>query len=329
MNMKVAINGFGRIGRLTFRHLAHRNDIEVLAINDLGDNSTLAHLLAYDSAQGHFSADISVDEETMTVNGKRVLMLQEPDPARLPWKELGVDVVLECTGRFRSAEQLNAHITAGAKRVILSAPPKGDVPMVVLGVNDDLLSNAPAILSNASCTTNCLAPMIDVLDKKFGVERAYMTTIHAYTADQRLQDAPHKDLRRARAAALSIIPTTTGAASAVGKVIPHLQGKLDGVAIRVPVAAGSITDAVVDLKTEATAEQVNAAMREAAQGRLKGIMQYSELPLVSCDIVGNTHSVIFDAPLTKADGKTIKIFGWYDNEAGYAARLADLIGKLA
>jgi glyceraldehyde 3-phosphate dehydrogenase len=326
--MRVAINGFGRIGRMTMRHLANMSDVDVVGINDLGDNVTLAHLFRFDSSQGQFKADIETGEDWMEVNGKRIAMLSERDPAKLPWKELNVDVVLECTGRFRTKETASDHLVAGAKGVVISAPAKGDIPFVVLGVNDHVLDDAPAIVSNASCTTNCLAPMVKVLDEAFGIEQGFMTTIHAYTADQSLQDSPHSDLRRARAAAVSIIPTTTGAASAVSKVLPHLEGKLDGVAVRVPIPAGSVTDLVVNLSREVTTEEVNAVMKAAADGPMKGILEYSELPLVSIDIVGNTHSCIFDSGMTKATGKMVKVFGWYDNEAGYAARLADLVKLL-
>ncbi len=326
--MRVAINGFGRIGRMTMRHLANMSDVEVVGINDLGDNVTLAHLFGFDSSQGRFDAQISTGEDWMEVNGRRTKMLSERDPVKLPWKELNVDVVLECTGRFRTKETASDHLVAGAKGVVISAPAKGDIPFVVLGVNDHVLDSAPTIVSNASCTTNCLAPMVKVLDEAFGIEQGYITTIHAYTGDQRLQDSPHSDLRRARAAAVSIIPTTTGAASAVAKVLPHLEGKLDGVAVRVPIPAGSVTDLVVNLSREVTTEEVNAAMKAAADGHMKGILEYSDLPLVSIDIVGNTHSCIFDSGMTKATGKMVKVFGWYDNEAGYAARLADLVKLL-
>lgn len=326
--MKVAINGFGRIGRLTFRILQDRQNVEVVAVNDLTDVNTLAHLLKYDSAQGPFSHDVSVSGNDLVVGGSTVKVYSERNPEALPWKELGVDVVIESTGVFRDREGASKHITAGASKVVISAPAKGDIKTVVLGVNHDQLEASDTILSNASCTTNCLAPMAKVLDDTFGVDRGYITTIHAYTADQRLQDAPHSDLRRARAAALNMIPTSTGAAVAVGKVLPQLQGKLDGKAVRVPTPAGSITDLVAVLKREATAEEVNAAMKAAADGPMKGILQYTTDPIVSTDIIGNSHSCIFDSELTSANGNLVKVFGWYDNEAGYATRVADLLDKL-
>lgn len=329
MKTKVAINGFGRIGRLTYRILSNSDKVEVVAINDLTNTEVLAHLLKYDSAHREFDAEVSHNENSIVVNGKEVRVFAQRDPETLPWKELGVEVVLECTGIFTDAEGLGKHIKAGAKRVILSAPAKGGVKTVVLGVNDNELTGADTIVSNASCTTNCLAPMMKVLDDNFGVVKGFMTTVHAYTGDQRLQDAPHRDLRRARAAAMSIIPTTTGAAKAVGLVLPQLKGKLDGYALRVPTITGSATDVTVELKRDVTAEEVNAAMKAAADGPLKGILQYSTLPLVSVDIIGNKHSCIFDSDLTSANGNMVKIMGWYDNEAGYSARLADLCEKLA
>jgi len=326
--MKVAINGFGRIGRLVFRSLIHRDDVEIVAINDLTDIHTLAHLLRYDSVHGRFNLEVKETESGIVVNGKTVRMTASPDPTSLPWKELGVDVVVESTGRFVSREGASKHIQAGAKKVIISAPGKGDMPTIVLGVNDEILTGNEDIISNASCTTNCLAPMAKVLNDAFGIEKGYITTIHAYTADQRLQDAPHSDLRRARAAALSMIPTSTGAAKAVGLVLPELKGKLDGFAMRVPTPAGSITDLTVLLKKEVTAEQVNAAMKSAAEGYLKGILEYNTDPIVSIDIVGNTHSCIFDSELTSANGNLVKVLGWYDNERGYAERIAELVRKV-
>lgn len=325
---KVAINGFGRIGRLTFRALLKKENIEVVAINDLTDTATLAHLLKYDSAQGKFDGTISSEKDSLIVNGKKIKISAEKDPKNLPWKELAIDIVLESTGRFVDEESAGGHLTAGAKKVVISAPAKGNIPTIVLGVNDDILKGDEKILSNASCTTNCLAPMAKVLDDNFGIENGYITTVHAYTADQNLQDAPHKDLRRARAAALSIVPTSTGAAKAVGLVLPHLKGKLEGIAMRVPVPTGSLTDLTVVLKKETTAEEVNAAMKKAAEGPMKGILQYLEEPLVSVDIVGNPHSCILDAELTAANGTLVKIVGWYDNEAGYSNRTADLIAKI-
>jgi glyceraldehyde 3-phosphate dehydrogenase len=326
--MKVAINGFGRIGRLAFKCLLEKEGVEVVAINDLTDNKTLAHLLKYDSVHGKFNGSISYDDSSLTVNGQKIHALAERDPSKLPWGDLGVDVVLESTGRFVHKDDASKHIEAGAKKVVISAPAKGDVKTIVLGVNDDQLTGEETVLSNASCTTNCLAPMVKILDDTFGIENGFMTTIHAYTSDQNLQDAPHNDLRRARAAAYSIIPTTTGAAKAVGLVLPHLSGKLNGNAMRVPIPNGSVTDFTVNLKTETSAEQVNAAFKKAASTNLKGILQYEEDPIVSIDIIGNPHSCIFDSLSTMAYGKSIKIVGWYDNEAGYSNRIADLIVRV-
>ncbi len=328
MTKKVAINGFGRIGRLTFKVLLEKEDIEVVAINDLTDTKTLAHLLKYDSVHGKFNGTVSADADSITVNGKKIKIYAERDPANLPWSDLGVEIVLESTGIFRDAEGAGKHITAGAKKVVISAPAKGNVPTVVLGVNDETLNDDITIVSNASCTTNCLAPMAKVLDDTFGIEKGYITTVHAYTADQRLQDAPHSDLRRARAAAYSIVPTSTGAAKAVGLVLPHLKGCLDGMAMRVPIPDGSLTDFTVILKKEASAEEINAAMKKAADGAMKGILEYTEDPIVSIDIVGNSHSCIFDALSTSANGTLVKVVGWYDNEAGYSHRAADLIERL-
>jgi glyceraldehyde 3-phosphate dehydrogenase len=326
--MRVAINGFGRIGRLAFKCLLEKSNVEVVAINDLTDNKTLAHLLKYDSVQGKFNGTVDYTDDHIIVNGTKITATAERDPANLPWKELNVDVVLESTGFFRSPETAGKHITAGAKKVIISAPASGDIKTVVLGVNDDTLNGTETILSNASCTTNCLAPMAKVLDDLLGVESGFMTTIHSYTSDQRLLDAPHSDLRRARSAALNIIPTSTGAAKAVGLVIPHLAGKLNGNSLRVPTPTGSATDFVVTLKKETTVEEVNAAFKKASETNLKGILEYSEDPLVSTDIVGNPHSCIFDADTTMVMGNTVKIMGWYDNEAGYSNRIADLIAKV-
>ncbi len=328
-NIKVAINGFGRIGRLTLRALLNKGNVEVVAINDLTDNATLAHLFKYDSIHGKFAGTVSSDAESLTVNGKRIKAFAEKDPTKLPWRDLGVDVVVESTGRFTDLAGAGQHLTAGCKKVVISAPAKEKtIPTIVLGVNDNTLNGSETILSNASCTTNCLAPMAKVLDDAFGIEKGYITTIHAYTADQNLQDAPHKDLRRARAAALSIVPTSTGAAKAVGLVLPHLSGKLDGVAMRVPVPDGSLTDLTALLKREVTIDEINAAMRAAADGPMKGILEYTEDPLVSTDIVGNPHSCIFDAEQTAVNGTLVKIVGWYDNEWGYSNRTADLITKL-
>ncbi|OWP63137.1 type I glyceraldehyde-3-phosphate dehydrogenase [Hymenobacter amundsenii] len=326
--IKVAINGFGRIGRLTFKALLSRDNVEVVAINDLTDNKTLAHLLKYDSVHGRFQGTVEHDDDSLTVNGKRIVALAERDPKLLPWGDMGVDIVLESTGRFVDEAGAGQHITAGAKKVVISAPAKGNIPTVVLGVNEDILTGDETIISNASCTTNCLAPMAKVLNDTFGIEKGFITTVHAYTSDQSLQDSPHSDLRRARAAALSIIPTSTGAAKAVGLVLPELKGKLDGIAMRVPVPDGSTTDLTVLLKREATAEEINAAIKKAAEGEMKGILEYSTDPLVSADIIGNPHSCIFDSELTSANGTLVKVVGWYDNEAGYSSRTADLIKML-
>lgn len=330
MAKRIAINGFGRIGRLTFRNLVKMDGVEVVAINDLTDNETLAHLLKWDSVHGRFDGEVSADAENLYVNGKKIACLSQRNPAELPWSAHNIDVVLECTGFFRDADKAAMHLDAGAKKVIISAPGgKGDVKTVVLGVNEEVLDGSANIVSNASCTTNCLAPLAKVLDDALGIEKGFMTTVHAYTSDQRLQDAPHKDLRRARAAAVNIIPTSTGAAKAVSLVLPHLKGKLDGGAMRVPVPTGSLTDLVVEVKRETTKEEVLQLFKDAAEGPLKGILEYLDEPLVSADIVGNKHSSIFDAEQTKVMGKLVKVVSWYDNEAGYSARLADLCVKLA
>lgn len=326
--MKVAINGFGRIGRLVFRSLLKRENVEIVGINDLTDVATLAHLLKYDSVHGLYPGIVSHDEDEIIVDGIHVKVYASADPLKLPWGQLGADVVVESTGRFNSAEEAGMHLTAGAKKVVITAPATGNVPTIVLGVNDNALSGNETIISNASCTTNCLAPMAKVLHDSFGIVKGYMTTIHAYTADQRLQDAPHKDLRRARAAALSMIPTTTGAAKAAGKVLPELKGKLDGYAMRVPVPDGSVTDLTAILSREVTAEEINAAMKSAAEKEMKGILQYTEDPIVSIDIVGNLHSCIFDSDLTSANGNLVKVVGWYDNERGYSERVAELVLKI-
>jgi glyceraldehyde 3-phosphate dehydrogenase len=325
---KVAINGFGRIGRICFRNLVQNDSVEVVAINDLTDVKTLAHLLKYDSIHGKFAGKIETTDDSIVVNGKPVKVYSAKDPASLPWKDMGVDVVIESTGIFTDKEGAGKHIQAGAKKVIISAPATGGVKTIVLGVNDEMMSDDDVVLSNASCTTNCLAPMAKVLHDKFGIDRGYITTVHAYTADQRLQDAPHKDLRRARAAALSMVPTSTGAAKAVGEVLPELKGKLDGVAVRVPTPDGSLTDLVVILKRDVTRDEVNAAMKEASQGSMKGILEYCTDPIVSIDVVGNPHSCVFDAALTSANGNLVKVMGWYDNEAGYSARVCDLVAKV-
>ncbi|GAB3812619.1 type I glyceraldehyde-3-phosphate dehydrogenase [Pontibacter rugosus] len=326
--IKVAINGFGRIGRLTFKALLQKDNVEVVAINDLTDTATLAHLLKYDSVHGKFDGTVEASQNGIIVNGTEIRITAEREPKNLPWGELGVDVVLESTGRFVDEQSAGGHLEAGAKKVVISAPAKGNITTVVLGVNEDVLTGEEKILSNASCTTNCLAPMAKVLDDTFGIEKGYITTVHAYTSDQNLQDAPHKDLRRARAAAYSIIPTSTGAAKAVGLVLPHLQGKLDGVAMRVPIPDGSLTDFTVVLKKAATKEEINAAMKKAAEGAMKGVLEYTEDPIVSIDIVGNTHSCIFDAEMTSANGTLVKVVGWYDNETGYSNRAADLITRI-
>ncbi len=324
--MKVAINGFGRIGRLAARRFLDKDGIEIVGINDLTDNQTLAHLFKYDSAQGGFNGDISADDEFLYINGRKIKATADKDPGNLPWADLGVDVVLESTGFFRSKAAAGKHIQSGARKVVISAPAKGgDVKTIVLGVNDDILTPEDTILSNASCTTNCLAPMVKVIDDNFKIEKGMMTTIHAYTSDQSLQDAPHSDLRRARAAAINIVPTSTGAALAVGKVLPHLAGKLDGMAMRVPTVTGSITDFTCQVGRETTKDEVNAAFKAA---ELDGILFYNEDPIVSSDIIGNTYSCIFDSPLTMTMGNTVKVVGWYDNEMGYSARLADLMERI-
>lgn len=328
MSTKIAINGFGRIGRLTFRNLIESDKVEVVAINDLTAVDMLAHLLKYDSAHGRFNGTVAHTENSLIVNGKEITVYAQRDPETLPWGEIGVEVVVESTGFFTNAEGMGKHITAGAKKVVLSAPAKGDIKTIVLGVNDDQLTDADTMVSNASCTTNCLSPMAKVLDEKFGIDSGFMCTIHAYTSDQRIQDAPHSDKRRARAAAVNMIPTSTGAAKAVALVLPQLKGKLDGYAMRVPTITGSATDLTVQLSREVTAEEINAAMKEAAEGPLKGILMYTEDPIVSSDIVGDKHSCIFDAGVTSAKGNLVKVLGWYDNEAGYSARLANLVERL-
>lgn len=327
--IKVAINGFGRIGRVAFRVILERSNIEVVAINDLTDSKTLAHLLKYDSVHGIIRAEIKAEEQAIVVNGKKINVYAEKDPANLPWKELGIDVVIESTGFFLDKETAGKHITAGAKKVIISAPPKtNDIKTVVLGVNDDILSKDDLIISNASCTTNCAAPMIKILDENWGLEDGYITTVHSYTSDQRLHDAPHKDLRRARAAALSIVPTSTGAAKAITKIFPHLEGKLGGCGMRVPVPDGSLTDITCVLTKPVTIKEINAAFKKAAETNLKGILQYTEDPIVSVDIVGNSHSCVYDAEFVSVVGNMIKVIGWYDNEYGYSSRVADLITKI-
>lgn len=325
---KVAINGFGRIGRLAFKALLAKENVEVVAINDLTDTKTLAHLLKYDSTQGKFDGTVEAAADGIIVNGTKISITAEREPKNLPWGTLGIDVVLESTGRFVDEAGASGHLEAGAKKVVISAPAKGNIPTVVLGVNEDILTGEETIMSNASCTTNCLAPIAKVLHDSFGLEQGFITTIHAYTADQRLQDSPHADLRRSRAAAINMVPTSTGAAKAVGLVLPELNGKLDGNSMRVPTPTGSITDLVATLSREVTVEEVNAAMKAAAEGPMKGILKYTEDPIVSSDIVGDPHSSIFDAGITSANGKMVKIASWYDNEAGYSNRAADLIAKI-
>jgi glyceraldehyde 3-phosphate dehydrogenase len=326
--IKVGINGFGRIGRLVVRALLSNDKVEIVKINDLTDNKTLAHLFKYDSVHGKFDGTVTSDEQFLYINDQKIICSAEKDPALLAWGQAGVDIVVECTGRFTEREKANLHLQAGAKKVIISAPAKGEDATVVLGVNDEILKADMQVISNASCTTNCLAPMAKVLDDNWGIENGYMTTIHAYTADQNLQDAPHKDLRRARAAAYSIVPTSTGAAKAVGIVLPHLKGKLDGAAMRVPIPDGSLTDLTVVLKKPATKEEINAAMKAAAEGPMKGILEYCTDPIVSIDIVRNPHSCIFDALSTSSMGTLVKVVGWYDNEWGYSCRVADLVLKV-
>ena len=330
MTVRVAINGFGRIGRTFFRAAQTEGvGFEIVAINDLTDVETLAHLLKYDSIMGRFNAEVEVKEGALVVDGKEIKILAERDPQNLPWKDLGVDVVLESTGFFTDGTKAKAHLEAGAKKVILSAPGKNIDGTFVMGVNDDQYDAANHhIVSNASCTTNCLAPMAKVLNDAFGIKQGLMTTIHAYTADQRLQDAPHRDLRRARAAAVNMVPTSTGAAAAVGLVLPELKGKLDGFAVRVPTITGSITDLTFTAEREVTVEEVNAAVKAAAEGPMKGIIKYNEDPIVSKDIEGESISTVFDAPLTKVIGDQVKVIAWYDNEYGYVSRLVKFTNKV-
>jgi glyceraldehyde 3-phosphate dehydrogenase len=326
--VRVAINGFGRIGRLVVRAALKRNvSLDFVAVNDITDAKTLAHLLTYDSVHGPWPERFEAGDSTLRIGSRSIRVLTEANPAALPWKDLGVDLVLECTGTFTDRDKAAVHLSAGAKRVLVSAPSKGADATFVMGVNDRAYDPAKhTVVSIASCTTNCLAPVASVLDESFGIERGIMTTVHAYTSDQRLHDAPHKDLRRARAAALSVIPTSTGAAKAIGLVLPSLQGKLDGIAVRVPVSNGSLIDLTAAVSKPATAASVNDAMRAAAGGRLKGILQYSEDPLVSQDVVGNPHSAIFDAPLTMVSGdRLVKVMAWYDNEWGFSNRMVDAL----
>lgn len=328
--IRVAINGFGRIGRTTLRVIAQRTDMEIVVINDLTDARTLAHLLKYDSVHRRFNGTVQAEGAAIVVNGKRIPVTAIKDPAQLEWRKYEVDVVIESTGKFLDRESAQLHLIAGAKRVILSAPPKGnDIATVVLGVNDHILEANDPIISNASCTTNCAAPMIKILDDNWQIDDGYITTVHSYTGDQRLHDAPHKDLRRARAAAVSMVPTSTGAAKAITKIFPHLDGRLGGAGIRVPVPDGSITDITVQLKKLPTAEEINAAFKAAAaSGPLVGILEYTEDPIVSIDVVGNPHSCVYDAEFTSVVGNMVKVMGWYDNEMGYSARLADLVARM-
>lgn len=322
--MKIAINGFGRIGRMTLRALQSHPEIKVVAINDLTDVTTLAHLLKYDTAHGRFPGEVRTTNDDLLVNGKSIAMYQEKDPAKLPWADLGIDAVIESTGRFTDKLSAQAHIDAGAKKVLITAPATGGVKTIVHGVNNELIGG-DHIYSTASCTTGSIAPVLLALDKEFGIESGYMVTVHAFTADQNLQDAPHKDLRRARAAAYSIIPTTTGAAKAIGNVLPSLQGKMDGYSYRVPVIDGSIVDLSINLNKTVTAAEVNNVLKRYAATGLKGIMEYTEEPFVSSDILGNTHSSIVDGGMTKAMGKLVKVVAWYDNEVGISNRIAELI----
>ncbi len=329
MSITIGINGFGRVGRLVFREMTRRGGFEIAAINDLTDATTLAYLLKYDSVHRRYPGEIAVEGDFIIVDGKRIRVYAERDPKNLPWRELEIDFVVESTGVFRTRDQCSMHLDAGAGKVLLTVPAKDKIDAtIVLGVNDDMLKPEHKIISNASCTTNCISPMAKVLHDNFGIERGLMNTIHGYTNDQRLLDFPHSDLRRARAAALSLIPTTTGAAKTVGVIIPALKGKMDGFAVRVPIPDGSIIDLTAELSKDTTVEEINAAFKKAAEGELSGILQYSVDPIVSADIVGNPHSCIFDAPLTMVIGRRlIKVIGWYDNEYGYSCRVVDLIEK--
>jgi len=331
MAINIAINGFGRIGRLVFKALQADSDVDILAINDLTDTKTLVHLLKYDSVHGRYPVTVKADGENLVAGDRKVRVLTEKDPAQLPWSRMGVEYVIESTGVFRDRKKLSMHLEAGAKKVILTAPAKDELDnTVVMGVNDDTLKPDHVIVSNASCTTNCLAPVAKVLHENFTIKRGWMTTIHAYTNDQWILDLPHKDLRRARAAAANIIPTTTGAAKATGLVIPDLKGKLDGIAVRVPVSDGSLVDLVVELKKSTTPEKINDKMKDAANGKLKGILEYCEDPIVSSDIVGNSYSSIFDSLSTRVmDNNLVKVISWYDNEWGYSCRTVDILKKMA
>lgn len=327
---RVAINGMGRIGRLTLRNLLEQKDVQVVAINDLAPVETIAHLFKYDSAQGVLNQTVIGEGNSLQIEDVKITYVQESNPKQLPWKELDIDIVLECTGVFRKESQIRQHLEAGAKKVLLSAPAKeGNIPFVVLGVNDEIISKDLEILSNASCTTNCLAPVVKVIDKHWGLSHGFITTTHGYTADQRLQDAPHRDLRRARAAAFNIIPTTTGAADAVGVVMPEMKGKLHASALRVPVITGSLIELTCVINESVNSEEVNRTFKREAMENFQGILSYNEDPIVSADIVGNPYSSIFDAPLTQVNGNLLKITSWYDNEAGYASRMADLTIRMA
>ncbi len=331
MAIRVGINGFGRIGRLVFRIAMKRSDVEIVAVNDITDAATLAHLLKYDSVHGIYDGKIEVKGDSFVVDGKEIKVMAERDPSKLPWKDMNVDIAVESTGVFRTRDKVAMHLDAGAKKVLLSVPAKDEIDAtIVLGVNDDDLKPEHKIVSNASCTTNCFAPIVKVLHDTFGVEKGLMTTIHSYTNDQRILDLPHKDLRRARSAALSMIPTTTGAAKAVGKVIPDLDGKLNGMAVRVPTPDGSLVDFVAELKKDATVDDINKAMKSYADGQMKGILEYCTDPVVSTDIVGNPHSSIYDSLATMMMGsRMVKIVSWYDNEWGYSSRMVDLLVKMA
>lgn len=328
--MRIAINGFGRIGRIFLRTILSKQDVEVVAINDLADTQTLAHLFKYDSVHRGFKGTVTFSDNTLVINNKPISVFREKDPVNLPWRQLGIDLVIESTGKFISREGAEKHLAAGAKQVIISAPPADkSVPTVVLGVNDSTIDLTASILSNASCTTNNVAAMVKILDGNWGITDGYITTVHSMTGDQNLHDAPHKDLRRARAASASIIPTTTGAAKAITAIFPHLEGHLGGAGIRVPVLNGSLTDFTCSLKKLPTVEEINIAFKKAADGPLKTILEYTEDPIVSTDILDNPHSCIFDAQLTSIVGGLVKVVGWYDNEMGYSSRLADLVEKIS
>lgn len=330
MALKVGINGFGRIGRLVLRRMLAEGGFDIVGINDLTDNKTLAHLFKYDSIHGRFNGEVKITENGMSVNGDEIKITAEKDPTKLGWGDLGTDVVIESTGVFTSKEKLKLHLDAGAKKVVLTAPAKDKLDAtVVLGVNDNVLTSEMKIVSNASCTTNCLAPMVKVLDDNFKIQKGFMTTIHSYTNDQGLLDQPHNDLRRARAGAVNIIPTSTGAAKAVGEVLPHIKGKLDGFALRVPTPDGSLTDFVCITEKETTKEEVNAVIKKASENEMKGILEYTEDPIVSSDIVGNSSSCIFDSLSTMVSGNLVKVIGWYDNEWGYSCRVVDLVKKIS